>query len=113
MEMFHVEAKYQIRQHKHATALASLQYAATRCDTVKQTNTEVMITTATTLLALGDYHQALRYQHLNSAKLQDFINRLSDIILKKEKQNTQAMIIKADSLFNQCNFEKALVIYHR
>ena len=39
--------------------------------------------------------------------------RLVDMILKTEKNCVAALLVKADSLFNLCLFERALVLYHR
>ena len=41
------------------------------------------------------------------------ILRVSDSILRKDKTCVEGQLIKADSLFNLSEFEKALVLYHR
>ena len=43
----------------------------------------------------------------------DIFNRIADFILTTDKLNVEAILIKADSLFNLCFFERALVTYHR
>ena len=42
-----------------------------------------------------------------------YILRVSDSILRKDKTCVEGQLIKADSLFNLSEFEKALVLYHR
>ena len=37
----------------------------------------------------------------------------AEIVLSKEKKNVQAILVKAESLYNQCFFEHALVLFHR
>ena len=38
---------------------------------------------------------------------------IAESILSKERHNPLAINVKADSLFNMCMFEQALVMYHR
>ena len=38
---------------------------------------------------------------------------IAESILSKERNNPLAINVKADSLFNMCMFEQALVMYHR
>ena len=51
--------------------------------------------------------------HICQSPLSSVVSRLVDMILKTEKNCVAALLVKADSLFNLCLFERALVLYHR
>ena len=80
---------------KMETAMGSLFVAEKMSETL---NFDVLITKAEALLTLGDYRAALR---------------AAETILCTRKQSIEAMRVKADSLFNLCDFEHALVTYYR
>ena len=39
--------------------------------------------------------------------------KAAEIVLGKERKNVQAMLVKAEALYNSCFFEHALVLFHR
>ena len=58
----------------------------------------VLATKASVLACLGQFEKSLC---------------IADLILAEERQHCLALSVKADSLFNLCMFEDALVTYHR
>ena len=39
--------------------------------------------------------------------------KAAEIVMSKEPKNAKAMLVKAEALFNLCQFEHALVIFYR
>ena len=107
------------RQNQLPSALASLSQAQVMVREGSDLSKEILITMATALLAMGDFNQSLRYIHVHILRLSIqyllycHLFRLVDMILKTEKNCVAALLVKADSLFNLCLFERALVLYHR
>ena len=58
----------------------------------------VLATKASVLASLGQFEKSLS---------------VAELILSEERQHCLALSVKADSLFNLCMFEDALVTYHR
>ena len=58
----------------------------------------VLATKASVLACLGQFEKSLS---------------MAELILTEERQHCLALSVKADSLFNLCMFESALVMYHR
>ena len=58
----------------------------------------VLATKASVLASLGQFDKSLS---------------VAELILSEERQHCLALSVKADSLFNLCMFEDALVMYHR
>ena len=58
----------------------------------------VLATKASVLACLGQFEKSLS---------------VAELILSEEREHCLALSVKADSLFNLCMFEDALVMYHR
>ena len=58
----------------------------------------VLATKASVLASLGQFEKSLS---------------TAELILSEERHHCLALTVKADSLFNLCMFEDALVTYHR
>ena len=58
----------------------------------------VLATKASVLACLGQFDKSLG---------------LAELVLTEERHHCLALSVKADSLFNLCMFEDALVMYHR
>ena len=58
----------------------------------------VLATKASVLACLGQFEKSLS---------------VAEMILGEEREHCLALRVKADSLFNLCMFEDALVMYHR
>ena len=58
----------------------------------------VLATKASVLACLGQFEKSLS---------------MAELVLSEERQHCLALSVKADSLFNLCMFEDALVMYHR
>ena len=39
--------------------------------------------------------------------------KAAEIVMSKDKTNTNAILVKAEALYNTCFFEHALVLFHR
>ena len=37
----------------------------------------------------------------------------SEIVLSRDKKNVDALLVKAEALYNQCFFEHGLILFHR
>ena len=58
----------------------------------------VLATKASVLASLGQFEKSLS---------------MAELVLSEEREHCLALSVKADSLFNLCMFEDALVMYHR
>ena len=58
----------------------------------------VLATKASVLASLGQFEKSLS---------------MAELVLGEEREHCLALSVKADSLFNLCMFEDALVMYHR
>ena len=76
--------------------MASLISAEKLCK--DQLPVSVLATKASVLACLGQFEKSLS---------------MAELILTEERQHCLALSVKADSLFNLCMFESALVMYHR
>ena len=92
---FHTEARFQIKLGKLERAMETLGMAEQMAESL---DFDVLMTKAEALLSMGEYRAALR---------------TAETILCTKKQSLTAMRVKADSLFNLCDFEHALVMYHK
>ena len=39
--------------------------------------------------------------------------KAAEIVMKRDRKNTLAILVKAEALYNTCFFEHALVLFHR
>ena len=92
---YHTEAIFQIKKKKMEKAMGTLAIAEQLSETL---NFDILTTKAKTFLAMGDYRAALR---------------TAETILCTKKNSLAAIKVKADSLFNLCDFEHSLVTYYK
>ena len=72
--------------------------SAERLNKKEKLSVSVLATKASVLACLGQFDKSLS---------------IAELILAEERQHCLALSVKADSLFNLCMFEDALVTYHR
>ena len=65
---------------------------------VEKVPVSVLATKASVLASLGQFEKSLS---------------MAELVLSEEREHCLALSVKADSLFNLCMFEDALVMYHR
>jgi tetratricopeptide (TPR) repeat protein len=94
-KMFHTEARFQLKMKKMEKAMGSICVAEKMSETL---DFDLLTTKAEAHLSMGDYRSALR---------------TAETILCTKKQSIRAIRVKADSMFNLCDFEHALVTYYK
>ena len=93
--MLHKEAIYHLMKGKTKQATSCIEKAEELLDTPDYN----ILTTQTEIeMKKGNYLSALK---------------ISGNILVKQKNNLKAIFLRAESLFNLCDFEHALVLYNR
>ena len=93
--MLHNEAIHHLKMGKLKQATDCVERAQDMLDTEDMT---ILTTLAEIELKKGNYPQALK---------------TSGAIIRNEKTNLKAIFVRAEALFNLCDFEHALVLYHK
>ena len=93
--MLHNEAIHHLKMGKMKQATNCLLRAQDMLDTE---DIPMLTTLAMIELKTGNYPQALK---------------TSGAIIRNEKTNLKAIFVRAEALFNLCDFEHALVLYHK
>ena len=93
--MLHKEAMHHLTKKKIMEATTCVEKAL---DLLEGPDFQILTTQAEIELKRGNYPAALK---------------TSGAILVNEKSNLRAIFVRAEALFNLCDFEHALVLYHR
>ena len=93
--MLHNEAIHHLKMGKMKQATNCLERAQNMLDTEDM---PILTTLAEVELKKGNYPKALK---------------TSGAIIRNEKTNLKAILVRAEALFNLCDFEHALVLYHK
>ena len=93
--ILHKEAIHHLKKKNMEQATNCVEKAQ---DMLESVDYSILTTQAELELQKGNYRVALK---------------TSGIVLSEEKRNRKATFVKAVALFNLCNFEHALVLYHK
>ena len=94
--MLHHEALYHLKMRRLKQATDCAEKAQEMLQTDEDTH--ILTTLAEIEMKKGNYQKALK---------------TSGTILRMEKSNLRAIFVRAEALFNMCDFEHALVLYHK
>ena len=95
-EMLHHEALHHLKMKKLKQATVCAEKAQKMVQTDEDTH--ILTTLAEIEMKKGNYQKALK---------------ISGTILRMDKSNLRAIFVRAEALFNMCDFERALVLYHK
>ena len=93
---FHKEALYHLKKNN---VFHALECATKAQDLAEKTDYDILTTQATLEFQKGEYRAALK--------------TCGTVLKQKNKQNWKAIYVKAECLFNLCDFEHALIMYHK
>ena len=94
-DLFHREAFYHFKKKNFIDALQCAEKAQ---DLTEETDLDVLTLQAELELQTGDYQSALKS---------------AGTILVQRKNSWKAIYIRAECLYNMCEFEHALIMYHK
>ena len=94
-DLFHREALYHFKKKNFAHAL---ECAARAQDLLEEVDYDILTTQADLEFQNGNYNNALK---------------IAGTVLREKKKSWKAIYIKAECLYNLCEFEHALIMYHK
>ena len=94
-DLFHRKALYHFKKKNFTNAL---QCATRAQDSTDETDFDILTLQAELELQTGDYPSALKN---------------AGTVLRERKTSWKAVLIKAECLYNLCEFEHALIMYHK